>query len=104
MKQVMKQVWKARKFYQDSSLKVSIFNDGDDIEDPRIFWFDVEVSNREFVDSNGDVAHYVIYGHDWVPVEKMPELTAPPTKEQLLFPDGKINPKFLSQVILIRVC
>jgi hypothetical protein len=34
----------------------------------------------------------------------MPELTAPPTKEQLLFPDGKINPKFLSQVILVRVC
>jgi hypothetical protein len=98
----MKQVWKARKFYEDSSLKCSIFNDGDEIEDPRIFWFDVEVSNREFVDSNGDVARYEVFGQEWV--DKMPELTAPPTKEQMLFHEGKINPKFLSQVILVRVC
>jgi len=97
----MKQVWKARKFYQDSSLKFSIFNDGDDIEDPRIFWFDIPVSNREFVDSNGDVARYEILGQDWV--EEMPELTAPPSEEQMLFHGGKINPKFLSQVILIQI-
>ena len=96
------QLWKARKFYQDSYLKVSIFNDGDWIEDPKTYWFDTEVSNREFVDSNGDVARYEVFGQDWV--MEVPELTAPPTKEQMLFHEGKINPKFLSQVILIRVC
>ncbi len=96
------QLWKARKFYQDSYLKGSIFNDGDWIKDPQIYWFVAEVSNREFVDYKGDVAFYVVFGQDWV--DKMPELTAPPSKEQLLFPDGKINPKFLSQVILVRVC
>lgn len=96
-------LWKARKFYQDSWLKASIFNDGDWIEDPKTYWFDTEVSNHEFVDGNGDVARYEIYGQDdWV--EELPELTAPPSKEQLLFHGGKINPKFLSQVILVRVC
>lgn len=99
MKKIM---WKARKFYEDSSLKVSIFNDGDLIEDPEVYWFDVEVSNREFVDCNGNVARYEIFGQEWV--DKMPELTAPPSKEQLLFPDGKINPLFLNQIILIQVC
>ena len=97
-----KQVWKAKKFYQDSWLKLSIFNDGDWIEDPKTYWFDTEVSNHEFVDGNGDVARYEIYGQE--DVEELPELTAPPSEEQLLFHGGKINPKFLSQVILVRVC
>lgn len=96
------QIWKAKKFWQDSSLKCSIFNDGDWIEDPKVYWFDTEVSNHEFVDRNGDVARYEIYGQDWV--EELPELTAPPSKDHLLFHEGGINPKFLSQVILIRVC
>lgn len=95
------QVWKARKFYQDGSLKVSILNDGDWIQDPKIYLFDTEVSNREFVDSNGDVAQYEIFGQYWV--DEVPELTAPPSKEDLLFPDGKLNPKFLRQVILFQI-